>query len=286
MPFWYVFSLTRNKNQMKKQKYVLLIVVSLFISLNVNAGWVITQQSYDSDEGVETALIETVYLQDGIMKVVQSEMITMFDLNNETMTIMSPEKKVFWTGNIAGYKVEIKNAMKSAMNEQLANAAEAQKEMIRKMYQGMMESIDDPSKFSGEEPEEYDLQIENTNEKEKIAGRNAVKYQILVNGALKEEAWLSESDKVNNEFDIIKFYSVFGDFTSQAGTSVFYQTNEKYIEFSKKGFPLKTINYNGGYESISEVTKLERAKIDNSEFEVPADFKKVSLMEIGIGEQE
>lgn len=271
---------------MKKQKYVLLIVVSLFISLNVNAGWVITQQSYDSDEGVETALIETVYLQDGIMKVVQSEMITMFDLNNETMTIMSPEKKVFWTGNIAGYKVEIKNAMKSAMNEQLANAAEAQKEMIRKMYQGMMESIDDPSKFSGEEPEEYDLQIENTNEKEKIAGRNAVKYQILVNGALKEEAWLSESDKVNNEFDIIKFYSVFGDFTSQAGTSVFYQTNEKYIEFSKKGFPLKTINYNGGYESISEVTKLERAKIDNSEFEVPADFKKVSLMEIGIGEQE
>ncbi|MBI9055630.1 MAG: DUF4412 domain-containing protein [Bacteroidales bacterium] len=271
---------------MKTQKYILLLVVGIILSVNVNAGWVITQQSYDSDEGVETALIETVYLQDGVMKVVQADMITTFDLNKETMTIMSPSKKVFWTGDVAAYKVEIKNAMQSAMDEQLANAADAQKEMIRKMYQGMMESIDDPSKFSGEEPEEYNLQIEKTGDRDRIAGRMATKYKISVNGSLKEEAWLSESDRANAEFDSEKFHLVFGDFISQAGTMAFYQANEKYIEFSKKGFPLKSINYNGGYESISEVTNLEKESIDISEFEVPVEYKKVRLVEMGLGERE
>ena len=271
---------------MKKQKTLFIIVIALLINVQANAGWVITQRSYDSDEGVETALIETVYLQDNIMKVVQSEMITMFDLNKETMTIMSPVKKVYWTGNIADYKKEIKEAMKSAMEEQLKNAPEEQKEMIRKMYQGMMESIDNPSKFAGEEPEEYDLQIEKTEEKEQIAGHIAVKYKISVNGSIKEEAWLSESNKAHSEFDINKFYAVFGDFTSQAGTGSFYQNDEKYIEFAKMGFPLKSVNYFGGYESISEVTSLEKENIDSTEFNAPSDYQKVSLVEIGLDEQE
>lgn len=269
---------------MKQKKYILLIVTALLINFHATAGWVISQQSYDSDEGVETALIETIYLQGNIMKVVQPEMITMFNLNTETITIMSPEKKVFWSGKIPDYKKEIKDAMQIAMDEQLASAREEQKEMIRKMYQGMMESIDNPSKFAGEEPEEYDLKIEKTGEKERIAGHIAYKYSITVNETVKEEAWLSESSRPHEEFDINKFYSVFGDFTSQAGTNAFYQNHDKYIEFAKKGFPLKSINYNGGYESISEVTDMKKSNIEISEFTPPSDYKKVSLLEIGLEE--
>ncbi len=271
---------------MKKSKSLLIIAIVLLINLQASAGWIITQQSYDSDEGVETALIETIYLQDNIMKVAQTDMVTMFDLNNETITLMSPVNKVFWTGKIADYKKEIKEAMQLAMDEQLQNAAEEQKEMIRKMYQGMIESIDNPSKFAGEEPEDYDLQIEKTGDKERVSGRMAHKYSITVNGSVKEEAWLSESDKPHEEFDISKFYDVFGEFTSQAGTSSFYQNDDKYIEFAKKGFPLKSISYYGGYESISEVTNLKKENIDSNEFSTPEDYKKVSLVEIGLEGQE
>ncbi len=220
------------------------------------------------------------------MKVVQPEMVTMFNLNTEMITIMSPVKKVYWTGKVADYKKEIKDAMQLAMEEQLKTARDEQKEMIRKMYQGMMESIDNPSKFAGEEPEEYELKIEKTGEKERIAGHIAYKYSITVNEAIKEEAWLSESSRPHEEFDINKFYTIFGDFTSQAGTHAFYQNNEKYIEFAKKGFPLKSINYNGGYESISEVTNLKKSSVEASEFIPPADYQKVSLLEIGLEEQE
>lgn len=249
------------------------------------AGWVITQQSYDSDEGVETALVETIYLQDNIMKVVQPDMVTMFNLNTETITIMSPVKKVYWTGKVEDYKTEIKDAMRSAMEEQLKNAAEEQKEMIRKMYKGMMESIDNPSKFAGEEPEEYELEIEKTGDKDRVAGRLAHKYAIKVNGSVKEEAWLSESEKPHEEFDIGKFYDLFGDFTNQGNSTAFYQNDEKYIEFSKKGFPLKSISYFGGYESISEVTNLQKENLDPSVFKAPADYQKVSLLEIGLEEE-
>lgn len=269
---------------MKNQIKIALLLVSVLVSLNTYAGWIVTQRSYDSDEGSESAITETVYMQDNIMKVVQKNMVTMFDLNKEQMTIMNPDRKVYWTGNIDSYKEEIKSAMKSAMDEQLAKAAPEQKEMIKKMYQGMMESIDNPSKFAGEEPEEYHLEINRTGEKERVSGRLAVKYEIKVNGSITEEAWLSESERAHAEFDIVKFYSLFSDFLSQAGSGTFYQTNEKYIEFSKKGFPLKSVNYNGGYESISEVINLDKKNLDKKEFEVPVEFTKVSLAEIGLNE--
>lgn len=270
-----------NEIHMDKIKYLISIVFILF-SLNIKAGWIITQRNYDSDQGVETAITEKVYLQDNKMKVIQGQMITIFDINTETITLINTTKKVYWEGKVENYKTEIKAAMKAAMDEQLANASSEQKEMIKKMYQGMMESIDNPSKFAGEEPEEYEMKIIKTDEKERIAGKLAVKYQILINETLKEEAWLSESDRANSEFDPVKFHNVFKDFIVQAGTTSFYQSDEKYIEFSKKGFPLKTINYYGGYESISEVIDLEKQNINLNEFTVPANLNKVNLIEIGI----
>lgn len=277
---------SKTLHKMSKLKFIFTLVLALGINLYVQAGWIITQQSYDSDEGVESALVETIYLQGNIMKVIQPEMITIFDLNNETITLINKVKKVYWKGKIPDYKKEIKDVMQKAMEDQLKNARDEQKEMIRKMYQGMMESIDNPSKFAGEEPEEYDLEIKKTGEKERLAGHLAYKYAISVNGSIKEEAWLSESSKPHEEFDINKFYTVFGDFTSQAGSNAYYQNHEKYLEFAKKGFPLKSINYNGGYESISEVTGLEKSSIDVSEFTPPSDYKKVNLLEIGLEEKE
>lgn len=269
---------------MKKLNILVALALVLLVQTAANAGWVVTQRSYDSDEGVGSAITETVFMQDNIMKVVQENMITMFDLNKELMTVINPTEKVYWTGNIKAYKEEIKSAMRAAMEEQMANAAPTQKEMIKKMYQGMMEAIDNPAKFAGEEPEEYDLEINRTGEKERVAGRLAVKYEIKVNGMVKEESWISESDRAQAEFDINKFYSLFSDFLSQAGNETIYQNNEKYIEFSKKGFPLKSISYNGGYESISEVINLDKQKIDAKEFAIPEGYKKVNLAEIGLSE--
>lgn len=271
---------------MKKIRAILIVLIITLFNYNADAGWIVKQRNYDSDVGVESASFETVFLQDGKMKVVSSELVTIFNLNDEHIILINPKNKVYWKGKVADYKVEIKDAMKSAMEEQLAKAPVEQKEMIQKMYQGMMESIDDPSKFAGEEPEDYDLEIDKTGERERIAGRLAVKYKVFVNGSLKEEAWLSESDRANAEFDSEQFHIIFRDFISQAETIAFYQTNQDYIEFSKKGFPLKSINYYGGYESISEVIELKKENINETEFNVPNDYKKVNLIEIGLNEKE
>src|SRR6056297_3325376 len=158
---------------MSRQKVIIFFLFSFFFNFSSFAGWVITQKSYDSDQGETSALIETVYIEDDRMKIVQDDMVTVFNLNDETITLMNPVKKVYWKGTIADYKTDIKKALKAAMEEQLKKVSERQKQMIRNMYQGMMESIDDPSKFAGEEPEEYQLEIEKTSEKDRIAGYQA-----------------------------------------------------------------------------------------------------------------
>jgi len=270
---------------MKFNKYLLILITLISLGYTAQAGWVITQRTYDSDEGPQTASIETVYLQDNVMKVVNSEVITVFDLNKEMITLINPERKVFWTGNISTFKNDMKAGIKLVMDEKLKEIAPEQREMMKKMFEGMIAAVDDPSKATENKPKNYTLEINRTKENARIAGYSAVKYRVIVNGELKEEAWLSESSRAHDEFDINKFYNLFKDFTAQAGTTEFYQTNEKYLEFSRLGFPLKSVNYYGGYETISEVTKLEKQKLETDIFTIPADCKKVSLIEIGINQE-
>jgi hypothetical protein len=270
---------------MKFNKYLLLLIAVISLGFTAQAGWVITQRTYDSDEGTGAATIEKVYLEDNVMKVVSNEVITIFDLNKELVSIISPAKKIYWSGNVAGFKSEMKAGIKQVMDEQLKNVAPEQREMMKKMFEGMIAAIDDPSKSTENKPKNYTLEINKTKENGRIAGYSAVKYQIKVNGEIKEEAWLSESSRAHDEFDINKFYNLFKDFTAQAGTTEFYQTNEKYLEFSRLGFPLKSVNYYGGYETISEVTQLDKQKLEPSVFEIPAGYKKVNLIEIGLNKE-
>jgi hypothetical protein len=269
-----------------KFNITLLILISIVsITFSAHAGWVITQRTYDSDEGIETATIETVYLQNNVMKVVNSEVTTIFDLNKEMIILINPEKKVYWTGNVTTFKSDMKAGIKQVMDEKLKEVAPEQREMMKKMFEGMIASVDDPSKATESKPKNYTLEINKTKENARIAGYSAVKYRVLVNDELKEEAWLSESSRAHDEFDINKFYNLFHDFTAQAGTTEFYQSNPKYLEFARLGFPLKSVNYYGGYETISEVTQLDKQKLEPVVFTVPADCKKVSLIEIGVNKE-
>jgi len=270
---------------MKFYRYILLFITIILLGFTTQAGWVITQRTYDSDEGVGSATIETIYLEDNVMKVVNSEVITIFDLNKELITLINPEKKVFWTGNVSAFKNDMKAGIKQVMDEKLKNVAPVQHEMMKKMFEGMIAAVDNPSLANDNKQKNYTLEINKTKESARIAGYSSVKYQVKVNGELKEEAWLSESSRAHDEFDINKFYNLFKDFTAQAGTTEFYQTNEKYLEFSRLGFPLKSINYYGGYETISEVTQLDKQKLEPVVFTVPADCKKVSLIEIGLNKE-
>lgn len=270
---------------MKFNKYILLFITIISLGFTAQAGWVITQRTYDSDEGVESATIETVYLQDNVMKVVNSEVITIFDLNKEMIILINPDKKVYWTGNVSAFKNDMKAGIKQVMDEKLKEVAPEQHEMMKKMFEGMIASVDDPSKAAENSPKNYTLVINKTKESARIAGYSSVKYQIKVNSDLKEEAWLSESSRAHDEFDINKFYNIFHDFTAQAGTTEFYQSNPKYLEFARLGFPLKSVNYYGGYETISEVTKLDKQKLEPGVFTIPADCKKVSLIEIGLNKE-
>lgn len=270
---------------MNKKNILFILVITLFFYSNADAGWVVTQRNYDSDEGVESAITEIVFMQNNKMKIIQDQIITTFNLKEESITLMNTLNKVYWKGKVDDYKREIKAAMQIAMDEQLKKATVEQQEMIQKMYAGMMESIDNPSKFAGEEPDEYNIEIVKTEEKEEIAGRIAVKYDVMINGMINEEVWISESVSTNTEFDLEQFHTIFKDFISQSDGQEDFQLNEKYLEFSKKGFPLKSINYNDGYETISEVFELINKTIDESEFNVPADFKEVNITEIGISHE-
>ncbi|MCG8411389.1 MAG: hypothetical protein MI739_08900 [Bacteroidales bacterium] len=262
------------------KKSLIITLITILLAVNVKAGWIITQQIYDSDEGIEHAITKTIYLHNNVMKVVLKDISTIFDLNKETITIINQQQKIFWQGKVDTYKEEIKAEILQKMDKQLEKASEEQKEMIHKMYQNMIESIDDPAKFIGEEPDEYEIEIRKTTNKKQLVGLLAEKYNVIVNGKLKEEVWLSEQNNTCNDFNIYRFYKIFGDFINQSENDVYYHNNEKYIEFAHKGFPLESVNYFGGYETINKVIELKQQVISEGDFSIPEDYKKVKLIQL------
>ena len=134
------------------------------------------------------------------------------------------------------------------------------------------------------------VEIINLGESDTIAGYKTTKYKIVVNDQVKEILWQTTDKKIINE---VEHLYAFGEEIS-CDSYDDYQDSLAYKALSKKGYPLKTyLNYAAFNESnnsfgdnhyeeddIEEVVSVNFNDISNTEFQVPADYKKTTREEL------
>ncbi len=194
---------------------------------------------------------DVVYISSGKMKQVSTEDGTssLFDGKTGKSSVFSTSKKIYWQGTGEEF-------------------CAVMKQLIPQLDQ---------------KPAKPSISIEPAGN-ETIAGTVTRKYQVMADGHLHSEVWVAENQELANESKAVnKLGEEFSSCIPAQSTEEMVDRDPAYLKLVNQGYVMKEVTYLDGNMPVSsdEVISLRQENIPDSEFEVPAGFRRVqSLMEI------
>lgn len=261
---------------MRTQHMFAFIVLLIFSASPALAGW----KAVDKEGNI-------TLFSDGKFKHVSPEdgMISIFDSAKGVITMVSEHERVYASGKpedfCKGMK-EMMDAAKEQMDAAMANIPPEQRAMMEEMMKQSM-----PAESAGPVAKPS-VSIQKAGSGGKVAGWDTDKYKVMVDGNLYEEVWLVSDSTLKKDIEKVDF-SIFQKFSSctedQYGRGQDPEDTPEYMELMKEGFQVKTVSHGDVEHHSSDTVSLEKRDIPESEFKVPAGYRKVSITEIFSMEQ-
>ena len=253
-----------------KRKGLFLAFITLFLASQAFAGWVMEEVSYYGEEQKTT---DIRYVQQNKVKSVSSK-TTIIDLEKGIFCFTVPEREVYWSGTPEEFRKLMEESKKMMEEHQLESMTPEQIEAYKKYKKQREEEVKTV-------PPKQKVEVKKTSKKAKIAGYSSQKYEVWVDGKLKEELWLCAEIMPLDEIDIKKLEQFFETMSGSGEREGSYHSSpeyEKIATYMEKGYKLKNITYDeyGMEKSVSETVKIEKKNIPDSEFEVPKNYKKLN----------
>ena len=263
--------------------FVIILILLFFGTSQVIAGLVMEQQRYE--KGSSQKIKGTIYMQDNKVKFFDQEgqFSAIFNLDSGEMIQVDNRSRTYTSAQAKDYFrffKEYAQRMKQAMQQQLTELPPDKRAQAEAMMK--KQGIELP----GSNPVPVEITLKKTNDTTKIAGYEAVKYEVFRNGKLDEEIWTSKDVGFEEEIDMKKMTDYMSELRqiedSFGGTnSVTKDSEQAYIEVFSSGFPMKTTDYPvSGNSIVEEIVKVSKKQIDSSEFMAPVGYQKVTLEEM------
>ncbi len=257
------------------------------------AGWVIDQVVKGGGEGAK----QQVMLQANQMKMLmlgtdgQPLHAFILNLNAETITQVDYKKGQYVASTVQEFGQMMQGVMDAA-SEQMAKAMKQMQENMkdmpaeqRKMMEEMMRSHMPKSAPTPEDCREPKVEVEKTGQQATIAGYQAVRYDMLIDGKLESEMWLAKTLAAWRELDLKKLERFSAEMAKMAprcggaqGRHGF-RPDDPAWKLAGEGYPVRTVHRAGGQVTI-EVVKAETRAIPDAEFQPPPGFAKKTLRDM------
>jgi hypothetical protein len=215
----------------------------------------------------------TMSIQGGKVRLEQPEVVTLIDYDNERFTLINPTKQYFWSGTIDEYLQQMGQNRADKMRETLQEHGKGSKKE---------EPYSVPKVDLAKLPP---LSITKTEQTEKIAGYDTVKYQIQVDGTLFQEIWIAPTLDVSADLNPERYFAVQRKMSAAmlgkaAGQHNALYLNEEYRKLLSNAFVLKAVTHHlaGGFERVA--TSMKESEVADSQFEVPDSYRKVRLSDV------
>jgi hypothetical protein len=218
------------------------LMAIVMVSITAYGGWVETDANGD-----------ITYISGDKVKSVSKEEVgwTIFDFKSNSMTMVNPEEKSYSRMTVDEYCSFISKMMggmtaeQRAMIEQMMKKQKAPKVVVKKVGSGG-----------------------------KVAGYSSDMYSVVIDGSPRGKVWISTDGALNRDAGrimkkIFAYTSKMKKCSSMGGGSGGFEDTKAYQDLLKKGWVLKEL-MDGKVES--EVVKLEKKRVPESEFMVPAGF--------------
>jgi hypothetical protein len=216
---------------------------------------------------------------------------SVFDLGSARAWMSNPDRGVYWEGSIDELCSTIRETT-AAIGKAMHDAMEAQLSQLspenRAKVDALRKQLETKRKSEEGKAGPGVVKIERTEETATIAGQPTRKYTVLVDGALFEEDWLTTDPALAKEFALDRASELMSRVSACATSSDPDPSQPKGIDEGKiyqklypQGWPLKTVAHAGGQaRTKSEITKVEKRDVPDSEFKPPAGFRKAPLSEV------
>ncbi len=221
-----------------------------------------------------------------------------FDLVAARAWMANPDRRIFWEGTIDDLcktfretAASMARAAERQMDRQIEALSPEQRAKVEEMRKGLAAKRAAEQAKQSKKPAV--IKVEKTTESETIAGQPTRKYRVLVDGKLYQENWLTTDPALAQEFALDRAAAAMGRVSAcaEAGESgsgsAGVDEGEIYRELYLHGWPLRSVAVRDGKRTTrSDVKKVEKRDVPESEFQPPDGYKQAPIGEVMFGAPE
>ena len=254
-------------------KSIFSIILLIFTSHCLLAGWVITEERTDY---YGNKAVQTTFIQDNLIRHETQKSIAIIDLDKKLITIVFSQYKLYWKGTTQELKESTLDAYESQMERLRVGLNESARIEFDSIFNNLKNQLlDTTSRFP-----DLSVEVLQTEEEEEIMGYRCKKYNVLIDSVLTESIWHTNEIKPYNDINLKNMISFMNQLTPNSGKGSLNQTNE-YLDLMKSGVMLKSIEYAGNDTAYEvKVTKLREIGIIRDFFEPPPSYRAASFTDI------
>lgn len=262
------------------RNYLIILLTTISFTAYSGKGWKIITRNYNALENPLNARLEQVYLQDGYMKIVTGDLITVFDISKGELIYFNNSNQTYWKGTPERFNTEVRAELEIMIEQKLSGLEKEQQDEMRLLYNEMLnasfpESVDQqikPRKFT----------VTKTGAGERISGYITETYNVNEGEIPLETIWIAPELPIAKEFDFVNLSNFLNQLARGAYAASFESSNE-YFNLISKGYPVKVeMTKADGYTYITEVVKAEKIKLQTTDFLVPKGFTASTLTNVGV----
>jgi hypothetical protein len=214
--------------------------------------------------------------------------VVVFDVGRGRLWFANPRTRSYWEGTADEFCTSMRSTVASAMSEvekqmkdQLAKLPPDQRAQVEQM---MKQALQGQAGQRGAAPAPR-VTVERTAEQATIAGLPAKRYRVLTDGQPFQDLWLASDAGLLQEIHAGKASDAYARMSAcQAGSAGPYAAvaeSQEYRKLFGEGWPVRIVGYpTGTPQTLTEVVRVERRDVPESEFTPPAGFRKAPLMEV------
>ncbi len=236
------------------------------------AGWVITEKTSNS---LGNSTTQTTFIQNNKVRFESQTSIAIFDINNQKLTMIFPQYKMYWEGSAEEFSKSTTEAFENQLLQMIAKSTGDTKDIYKKMYDDFKKQLDN----AGNDTLQPDVKITPTGKTDTILSHKVREYQVVVNDSLKEYIWITDEINPYDEIDykkMIEFTMALNPYDYESAITA----SEPYANLISKGMILKSVEKHNGIEIVTEVTMIKHVDFNDDIFIAPANYRKSNVTEI------
>lgn len=254
------------RNRLAARCFIALFAVAASAPRS-DAGWIVERVTRTEGAKGPAAKVVELVSKGRVKEVHEDGTYFLWDLSRHTLFEVNPAARTYSGGSVEKMIAAVKRYF-DRLRADLANMTDEQREALARQTGDLPMPVPPPAKPAA-------WTVKRTGRTETLLGRSADLYEIYRDGQLYESRSIASRPIFDGDLDYPAFARASRELEAAYAAGMGQDSPEgKGIEqLDDKGLVLRSVLSGRGVRVVSEVTRLEKRDVPDSEFALPVDYR-------------